>query len=142
MLGIGCNRGTPGSEILSAVDATLAAAGLASESVYLVATIENKAGESGLLQACRERGWRLQAFSRDELVEAGDPPNPSPYAQAAARGARRRRACGTAGARVPAPDGGPAHLLVEKTEVPERDRRGDQGAGRKLATSGRVGKLK
>jgi precorrin-4 C11-methyltransferase len=119
VLGIGCNRGTPGSEILDAVDATLATAGLAPESVYLVATVENKAGELGLLEACRERGWSLHAFSRSELAAAGDPPNPSPYAQAAlgvpgvAEPAALLAACGPPGTAIDLTD-----LLVEKQKFP------------------------
>ncbi|HEX9118362.1 MAG TPA: cobalamin biosynthesis protein, partial [Anaerolineae bacterium] len=115
IVGIGCNRGTPAGEIRDAVNATLAAAGLAAESVYLTATVEDKADEPGLLAACREAGWRLQAISRADLVAAGDPPNPSPYAMAA---------LGIPGVAEPAAQlaasgpGGPAALLVQKQKFP------------------------
>jgi cobalt-precorrin 5A hydrolase len=56
VLGIGCNRGTSAADILSAVDSTLARAGLAPESVYLAATVEDKAAEPGQRLFGRQHG--------------------------------------------------------------------------------------
>jgi cobalt-precorrin 5A hydrolase len=111
VLGIGCNRGTPAAEILAAVDATLADAGLSVDSAYLVATVVDKASEPGLLLACQERGWRLHAYARAELAAIGQPPNPSPWAL---------RVLGVPGVAEPSATlaAGTSELLVQKRRFP------------------------
>lgn len=81
VVGVGCNRDTPTEEILDAVDHTLAEAELAGQSVCCLATIEDKADEPGLLEACRLRGWPLKIFNRQEIAAVKDLPNPSAWAQ-------------------------------------------------------------
>ena len=81
VVGVGCNRGTPAEEIQQAVDQTLAEAGLDARSIYLLATIEDKADEIGLLAACERRGWRLKIFTRREMAAITAVPTPSEWAQ-------------------------------------------------------------
>jgi precorrin-4 C11-methyltransferase len=83
MVGVGCNRGTPAAEILQAIDQTLNDAGLAAFSVAQLATIEDKADETGLLAAAQSRGWPLKLFSRAEIGGVTDVPTPSEWAQRA-----------------------------------------------------------
>ncbi len=81
VVGVGCNRGAPAEEIQQAVDQTLAEAGLDARSIYLLATIEDKADEIGLLAACERRGWRLKVFTRREIAAITGVPTPSEWAQ-------------------------------------------------------------
>ena len=110
-VGVGCNRGTPAGEILDAIDQTLAEAGLAIQSVGCVATIEDKANEMGLREACQLQGWPLKTFSRQQIAVVKDVPNPSAWAQ---------RVLGVPGVAEPAAllaaDSG--ELLVEKRKFP------------------------
>ena len=76
VLGIGSSRGVAAQEVLDLVDATLAGAGLSTASVTTVATVDAKADEPGLVEACRRRGWELVTFPAGELA-AVDVPNPS-----------------------------------------------------------------
>jgi precorrin-4 C11-methyltransferase len=76
-LGIGCNQGTSGDEILGAVQETLARNGLAIESVAGVATITEKADEPGLIGLCRAMGWKLEVFSHAQILRVENIPNPS-----------------------------------------------------------------
>lgn len=105
--GVGCNRGTPAGEILAAIDATLAEAGLSAAAVRCAATVEDKRDEPGLLAACAERGWPLEFIARPRLAAVPELPTPSPAAQAA---------LGVPGVAEPAAlvAAGAARLLVEK----------------------------
>jgi precorrin-4 C11-methyltransferase len=109
--GVGCNRGTPASEVLSAIDETLAEAGLEVGSVSRVATIADKADEPGLLEACAARDWPLRVFTRCEIASQAGLPNPSPWAQ---------RVLGVPGVAEPAAllGAGTDRLLVEKRKFP------------------------
>ena len=82
-VGIGCNRGTPAAEIIAAVEETLARAELSPLSIATVATIDAKADEIGLLEACRRQNWQLQIFTRAEIAAVENLPNPSPWAMKA-----------------------------------------------------------
>jgi precorrin-4 C11-methyltransferase len=81
VVGVGCNRGTPAQEIEAAVVQTLAGADLAGESVYQLATIEDKADEDGIQKVAEDRSWPLQIFSRQEIAAVTDLPHPSEWAQ-------------------------------------------------------------
>jgi len=83
VVGVGCNRGTPASEIRDAVTATLRDAGLAEAAIACLATVTAKAGEPGLVEAARDAGWPLEIVSAEDIRGAGDPPNPSAHAQRA-----------------------------------------------------------
>jgi cobalt-precorrin 5A hydrolase len=83
VVGVGCNRGTPAAEIISAVTQTFEDAGLAIKSICKLATIEDKADEAGLLAACEQRGWDLEIFSREQIAAVEAIPNPSEWAHKA-----------------------------------------------------------
>ncbi len=82
-VGVGCNRGTPAAEIIAAVEETLARAELSLLSIAMIATIDAKADEIGLLEACRRQNWQLQIFTRAEIAAVDNLPNPSPWAMKA-----------------------------------------------------------
>ncbi|MCL5256276.1 MAG: cobalt-precorrin 5A hydrolase [Chloroflexi bacterium] len=76
-VGIGCNRGTPASEIEQAVEETLGGAGLSKGSIRVVATVELKKDEAGILEYCEKFGHQLQFFSKHELDGIANLPNRS-----------------------------------------------------------------
>jgi precorrin-4 C11-methyltransferase len=82
-VGVGCNRDTPAHEIAEAILDMLDGHDLARESVFCVATIEQKADETGLIEACRLQDWPLQVFSKAQVSQVENLPNPSPAAQRA-----------------------------------------------------------
>ena len=106
-VGVGCNRGTPAGEIVAAVADTLAGARLSPRSILTLATIEDKAGEAGLLAACEGQGWPLRIFTRAEIATVEHLPNPSEWTE---------RALGVRGVAEPAAllASGSDTLLVEK----------------------------
>jgi cobalamin biosynthesis protein CbiG len=67
-VGVGCKRGTEEGLIGELVDACLARSGYVPESVRLLATIDLKADEVGLVRLARKRGWEVRLSSADELV--------------------------------------------------------------------------
>ncbi|CAM3790662.1 cobalt-precorrin 5A hydrolase [Mesobacillus zeae] len=75
VLGIGCNRGTSASEILSVIKETLVELQLSFKSVKAVATIDLKKDEEGLLEAVQEQGWEFRCYTPEELnsVDIKDP---------------------------------------------------------------------
>lgn len=77
VVGVGCSRGAEASEILELIDAALAEARLAPESVAALASVNRKADEAGLLAAAAERGWPLRFYEPEVLATIGVP-NPSP----------------------------------------------------------------
>ncbi|RKS73787.1 cobalt-precorrin 5A hydrolase/precorrin-3B C17-methyltransferase [Motilibacter peucedani] len=76
VVGAGASRGVTADEVLSLVDASLAAAGLSPASVRHLATVEAKADEQGIVEAASTRGWSLVVHPADVLA-AVDVPNPS-----------------------------------------------------------------
>ncbi len=76
VLGVGSSRGVGADEVLDLVDRTLAGAGLSAASVSAVATADAKAGEPGIVEACRRRDWPLLSFPSEALA-AVDVPHPS-----------------------------------------------------------------
>ncbi|AOJ01816.1 cobalamin biosynthesis protein CbiG [Burkholderia mayonis] len=68
-LGIGCRAGRPADAIEAAIRAALAHLPHASlADVGVVATLDAKAHEPGLVECCARHGWPLAAFSRDEIA--------------------------------------------------------------------------
>ena len=80
--GVGCSRGTNSGEILDLLGSSLRRAGLAAKSVALLASVEAKSGERGLLAAAQELGAPLRFFPAAELAQK-EVPNPSAVVQAA-----------------------------------------------------------
>ncbi len=75
-LGLGCDRGTPPATIARCVAEALAACGRTLADVRLVASIDLKADEAGLLQLIRENGWSARFYPASELAVVAVP-NPS-----------------------------------------------------------------
>ena len=78
VLGVGASRGVSAEEVLGLVDRVLADAGLSPLSVAAVATVDAKADEAGLVEACAQRGWRLVTHPAAALAEV-EVPNPSEH---------------------------------------------------------------
>lgn len=75
-LGIGCDRGTSSDTLRRATEAALAQIGATEEDVDLVASIDLKSDEAGLLEFAAARRWRLLFYPASELAGI-DVPNPS-----------------------------------------------------------------
>ena len=75
-VGLGCDRGTPLTTVLQALDAALAQAGLSRAQVRVLASIEAKSDELAFLELAKAGGWPLRFFSAAELA-AVPVPNPS-----------------------------------------------------------------
>ena len=75
-VGIGCERGVTETEVMSAVTATLAAHGLATEAIRDYATIDVKRDEAGLLAYAATMNRPLRFFPADALNRPVVP-NPS-----------------------------------------------------------------
>jgi cobalt-precorrin 5A hydrolase/precorrin-3B C17-methyltransferase len=76
IVGIGASRGVAATEVTALISQALADAGLSPRSVRLAATVDLKAGEAGLREAVRDRGWPLAVFPAAGLA-AMPVPNPS-----------------------------------------------------------------
>jgi cobalt-precorrin 5A hydrolase len=75
--GIGCNRGTDMLEIKDLVFSVLADRSLSARSLRVLASIDLKADESGLLSLAREEKIPIIFFSREELRGVGRIQTPS-----------------------------------------------------------------
>ena len=78
VLGVGASRGVSVEELDELVTATLAEHGLSARSVSMVATVEAKADERGIVEMCARTGWPLVTHSA-EVLAATAAPNPSQY---------------------------------------------------------------
>ena len=74
--GVGCSRGADAAEILDLLDSALHEAGLSQKSVAVLASVDVKSDEAGLLEAADALGVPLHFHSAEELA-AVDTPNPS-----------------------------------------------------------------
>ena len=68
-VGIGCRRGTKTEDILDAIEATCAQAGRSTASIALVASVDVKADEQGLLTAAEKLGAATCFYNAAELAE-------------------------------------------------------------------------
>lgn len=66
-VGIGCSRGCGAEELLALIDAALAEAGLGAADVGVLATVDRRADEPGVLAAARSRGWPLVTYPAERL---------------------------------------------------------------------------
>jgi len=119
VVGVGASRGVSAQEVLATIDAALAAGGLSRRSVARLASVDLKAGETGLLQAAEERGWPLVFHAAAELASI-EVPNPSAVV-AAETGTP---SVAEAAARYDGPGRPLADVVVEKTRSPEDARVG------------------
>lgn len=93
VLGIGCNRGATGEEIVELVHSTFRRLLLSTRSIRAIATIDAKHDEAGLHEAAETFGVPLIFFTAEELDAVETPSPPSPHA---------RRAVGARGVAEPA----------------------------------------
>jgi cobalt-precorrin 5A hydrolase/precorrin-3B C17-methyltransferase len=82
VVGVGASRGVSAEEVLGLLDGTLGLAGLSAASVSALATVDAKAGERGITEAARLRGWPVVTHPAQRLAEI-DVPSPSDAALAA-----------------------------------------------------------
>jgi cobalt-precorrin 5A hydrolase/precorrin-3B C17-methyltransferase len=78
VLGIGASKGVTVDELDTLITSTLSHHGLSARSVSLVATVEAKADEAGILELCARTGWTLVTHPA-EVLAATDVPNPSQH---------------------------------------------------------------
>ncbi len=111
VLGIGCNRGTPASEIDELVKLHLAQLSLSLKSVCYIASVAAKRDEAGLVEYAERLGVPLRCFENDELNRVVFPSPPSEHALAAV---------GVAGVAEPAAilASGGGRLLLNKVKSP------------------------
>jgi len=76
VLGMGCDRNTPLKTLMTAVELALTGQDLLHAQVSLMATIDKKNDEAGLLELARHYNWPLQFYTAEQLA-AVEVPNPS-----------------------------------------------------------------
>lgn len=76
VVGVGASRGVPVAEVVGLVEDVLREAGLPSGAVAVLATVDGKAGEPGLVRAAARLGVPLVTYSARELA-AVEVPHPS-----------------------------------------------------------------
>ncbi len=76
VVGVGASKGVPVAEVLCLIEGTLRDAGLPPDAVAMLATVDAKAGELGLVQAAERLGVPLVTYSAEELATV-QVPNPS-----------------------------------------------------------------
>jgi len=82
IVGIGCRRGTAAERIMAAITEGLHLAGCQIEQVRLLASVDLKADEAGLLEAARALGLPLRIISSDEIRNTAHRFNHSDFVQA------------------------------------------------------------
>ncbi|HEV3066917.1 MAG TPA: precorrin-3B C(17)-methyltransferase [Streptosporangiaceae bacterium] len=80
--GIGASKGVTQDEVLGLLDEALAVGGLSRDSVAVLATVDAKATEQGIVMAARRGGWPLRSFPAGQLATVAVP-NPGEAALAA-----------------------------------------------------------
>ncbi|MFH2091405.1 MAG: cobalt-precorrin 5A hydrolase [Pseudomonadota bacterium] len=76
-VGIGCNRGTSMETIKTFLELTFKAAGLSTNSILKLATVDVKKDEAGLLAMAQKMQISLDFYSRDDLNFVTNVPTPS-----------------------------------------------------------------
>jgi cobalt-precorrin 5A hydrolase len=66
-IGIGCRRGKSKEDILKAIDEVFDRHNLSKRSIKAVATVDIKADEKGIIEACRELGCSMRVFDRESI---------------------------------------------------------------------------
>lgn len=77
VLGVGSSLGAPPNEIAALARAAVDGAGLAWGCVSIVATIDRRLDEPGIVALAERLGARLVGYSADELAAVADVPSPS-----------------------------------------------------------------
>lgn len=73
VVGMGCNRGTSEEEIERLFVDTLNDAGLSPMSVKMLASVEDKKDEEGLLSFAKKRGLKIKFFTKLQLLKGKTP---------------------------------------------------------------------
>lgn len=68
VIGLGCRRGIEAAAVQEAVEEALRSAGRSISSVRLLATVDIRAGEEGILSVSGEMGLPLVSFTREEIA--------------------------------------------------------------------------
>jgi cobalt-precorrin 5A hydrolase len=71
-LGIGCRRNTQADDIEAVIAHALAAASLSATDISVIATVDEKAAEPGLVEVARRLGRPLVGFAPSELAMMTD----------------------------------------------------------------------
>lgn len=80
VLGMGCDKGVSLQDIEDLVFKTLADQGLSPKCLKAVSTVDLKAEEPGLKEFAQKQGLAIHSFTRDEINQVKDVPNPSEMA--------------------------------------------------------------
>jgi precorrin-4 C11-methyltransferase len=107
VLGVGCERGISAAALEEGLDRFLREHGFSRDSIGIVASVELKADEPGLLELAGRHGWQTFFYPVEELAAVAGVPNPSEVVA---------RCVGTPGVAEPAAllAAGVNRLLVEK----------------------------
>jgi cobalamin biosynthesis protein CbiG len=71
--GVGCSLGCAADEVLALVDGCLGEAGVPRDAVRVLATVDRRGREPGIVAAARRRGWSLRTFAAADLAEVAVP---------------------------------------------------------------------
>jgi len=80
VLGMGCDKGVSLQDIEDLIFKTLADHGLSIKCLKAVSTVDLKAEEPGLKEFAQKHGLPLHSFTREEINQVKDVPNPSEMA--------------------------------------------------------------
>jgi cobalt-precorrin 5A hydrolase len=80
VLGMGCDRGVSADEVEELVVSTLRENSLSLKSVKSIATIDNRKKEEGINRFAERYNFSVQYFTKDEINQIIDVPNPSAMA--------------------------------------------------------------
>jgi len=67
VLGLGCRKGTSREALEQAFSALLEQTGIGEQGITMVASIDLKREEPGIVEFCRGHGWQYETFSKTEL---------------------------------------------------------------------------
>lgn len=79
--GVGCKKGTSEEKIAAAVESCLTEEGICPEALGMVASIDLKKEEAGLLSFCEKRGLLFQTWTAEELRRAPGDFSDSPFVE-------------------------------------------------------------
>jgi precorrin-4 C11-methyltransferase len=77
VLGVGCERGISAAALEDGLERFLGAHGFPQDSIGILASLELKADEQGILDLARHHNWQMRFYSAEELAAVSGLPNPS-----------------------------------------------------------------
>jgi len=125
VVGVGCNRGTAGREIVDAIRGVLRAHGLSPKSVKALATVDAKRDEAGLIEAAAQLGVPLAFCDKATLNAVPDVPNTSeaPMKFVGVQGVAEPSALAVSGGRLVVEKVKSGNVTVAVAECPPRSAR-------------------